>query len=55
MDNSTDPDLEALQLKTERNEMRARDAEARLRIIEAEIALIHKRKELMDLRDAGYE
>ncbi len=44
-------DFDALKEKTERNEMRARDAEARLRIIEAEIAIIHKRNELMDLKD----
>ncbi|CUH82612.1 hypothetical protein [Tropicibacter naphthalenivorans] len=44
-------DLEALQEKTTRNELRAKDAEARLRIIEAEIAIIHKRKELLALKD----
>lgn len=43
-------ELENLKDKCERNELRARDAEARLRIIEAEIAIINKRKELLDLR-----
>lgn len=45
------PELEALQEKADRNELRARDAEARLRIIEAEIAIIHKRKELLSLKE----
>ncbi|WP_415714071.1 hypothetical protein [Roseibium sp.] len=40
-----------LQDKVELNELRARDAEARLRIIEAEIAIANKRKELLELVD----
>ena len=45
---SNSPDL---QEKTERNELRARDAEARLRFIEAEIAIIERRRELEELRE----
>ncbi len=48
--NSNVTELEALIDKAERNELRARDAEARLRIIEAEIAIFHKRKELLELK-----
>lgn len=46
-------DMSNLTEKAERNELRARDAEARLRIIEAEIAIIHKRKELLELKEQG--
>lgn len=46
-----DADMAALREKAERNEIRAQDAEARLRIIEAEIAIINKRKELLELKD----
>jgi hypothetical protein len=45
-----DAELEALQSKTDRNELRARDAEARLRIIEAEIAIIEQRERLEAMR-----
>jgi putative heme degradation protein len=47
-----DKELQALTSKMERNELRARDAEARLRIIEAEIAIINNRSKLEALRDA---
>jgi hypothetical protein len=43
-------DMEALVRKVERNEWRARDAEARLRILEAEINIIEKRKILESMR-----
>lgn len=46
-----DNELEGLRSKMERNELRARDAEARLRIIEAEIAIINSRARLETLRD----
>ncbi|MEM8552461.1 MAG: hypothetical protein AAGF45_08765 [Pseudomonadota bacterium] len=36
--------LEEIRQKVELNEYRARDAEARLRIIEAELAILEKRK-----------
>lgn len=45
-----DQELTALKSKLERNELRARDAEARLRIIEAEIALVSSRAKLESLR-----
>lgn len=45
-----DNELSSLQSKTERNELRARDAEARLRIIEAEIAIIEQRERLEAMR-----
>lgn len=45
-----DNELNALKEKTERNELRARDAEARLRIIEAEIAIIEQRERLEAMR-----
>ena len=48
-----DKELESLKSKLERNELRARDAEARLRIIEAEIAIISSRAKLEALREAG--
>ena len=48
-----DQELTALKSKLERNELRARDAEARLRIIEAEIAIIDSRAKLEALRDQG--
>lgn len=45
-----DEEFEALKRKTERNELRARDAEARLRIIRAEIAIIQERQDLEKLK-----
>ena len=45
------PEMEALVEKVQRNELRAQDAEARLRILEAEIAIIHKRDELLKLKE----
>lgn len=48
-----DEELEALKRKTERNELRARDAEARLRIIRSEIAIIRERQELEQLKSEG--
>lgn len=49
---SEDNELIALTAKTERNELRARDAEARLRIIEAEIAIIEQRERLEGMRQS---
>lgn len=46
-----DPELAALKAKLERNDLRARDAEARLRIIQAEIAIIDSRAKLEALRE----
>lgn len=46
-----DAELETLTRKTEKNELRAKDAEFRLRFVEAEIALIKQRKELDALRE----
>lgn len=48
-----DDELEALVRKVERNELRARDAEARLRIIRAEIAIIQERQDLEKLKSQG--
>ncbi|SPH27612.1 hypothetical protein ASD8599_04078 [Ascidiaceihabitans donghaensis] len=45
-----DQELANLKAKMERNELRARDAEARLRIIQAEIAIIDSRTKLEALR-----
>ncbi len=44
-------EMAGLRKKTEKNELRATDAEARLRIIRAEIALIKERQALEALRD----
>lgn len=44
-------EIEALMRKSERNELRAKDAEFRLRYVRAEIALIKDRKELEALRE----
>lgn len=49
-DNDIDAEIHTVRKKAEFNELRARDAEARLRIIEAEVSIIQKRKELMELR-----
>ena len=46
-------ELEALAKKVERNELRARDAEARLRIIRAEISIIQERQDLEKLKFDG--
>lgn len=45
-----DNEIEMLTRKAEKNEIRARDAEARLRIIKAEINIINERKELEKLK-----
>lgn len=45
-----DKELETLRSKTERNELRARDAEARLRILHAEIDIIEQRERLEAMR-----
>lgn len=47
-----DNELAALKAKLERNDLRAQDAEARLRIINAEIAIISSRAQLEALREA---
>ena len=47
---SLDP-FEEIKKKTEFNEMRARDAEARLRIIRTEIEIIKLRAELETLKE----
>jgi len=52
MDMSED-ELKALVSKTEKNELRARDAEARLRVIRAEIALFEERQKLEKLRSGS--
>lgn len=49
---SLDP-LDEIKKKTEFNEMRARDAEARLRIIQTEIEIIKLRTELEILKEEG--
>jgi hypothetical protein len=45
-----DNELISLQAKVEKNEIRARDAEARFRIIAAEVGILQQRKMLEDLR-----
>jgi hypothetical protein len=45
-----DPDLADLESKTQKNELRARDAEARLKIIQSEVGILQQRKVLEQLK-----
>ena len=47
-----DRDLEELRKKVEKNELRARDAEARLKIVAAEIGILEHRQKLDSIRES---
>lgn len=49
---SKNQELDELELKAAKNEIRARDSEARLRIVNAEIAIIEQREKLRRLKES---